>query len=165
MATTTFFLLVLCLIALAILYKAQKPSTKKEEKEKEEPKTYDFTVEFYSKRGWFGIVEDDGVKKYTYLKLPESIPLKKADQLRVTMTGYANGNYEAEAIDLTALPEGAIVPTYRDKKGTWHCMYAGVQGLAFVGYIQKHPLMETPSFKEGQPYRAIKREKDEFSLA
>lgn len=163
MVATTICLLLVCVIALAIVYMAFKPSTN--QKETEEPKTYDFTVMFYARRGWYGTADDNGTRKYTYLKLPGSAPLKKDDTLRVKMTGYSKGNYEAEAIDLSALPEGTIVPTYKDKGGLWHCMFQGVQGLAFVGYILKHPLMETPSFKEGKPYRAVRHEMNKFSLA
>ncbi|MBQ8465071.1 MAG: hypothetical protein IJ529_05515 [Alphaproteobacteria bacterium] len=141
-------------------YKGQK------EKIEDEKPSFDFKVEaFHPSKGWFGVIFDEGFPKYTHVSLPESISLKKGDTLRVKLLGYEGGNYVAEAIDLSSLPQNTIVPTYKTKDGLWHCMYAGPKGIAFVGYILKHELMDTPVFKAGVPYRAIRHDESYFSLA
>ncbi len=145
--------------AFRFFYKGQK------EKIEDEKPFFDLKVIEFHPKGWFGVIFDKGAPKYTHINLSENAPLKKGDLIHVKLVGYADGNYMAEAIDLSSLPQNTIVPTYKTKAGLWHCMYAGPKGIAFVGYILKHKLMDTPVFKEGVPYRAIRHDENYFSLA
>lgn len=163
---TTTILVIVCLLVLAAIcaggYYYFKAQGKKEEEVSNLP--FDFKIEhgYVPSKGWFGSYSVGGVPYYGHIvNLSADAPIKVGDTLRVISEEYVSGNYVVRAIDLTSLPKGTIVTTHQDEHGNWRCMFAGPEGIAFVGQVlsdSKIPL------KPNQQWRAIKHNDGYFSL-
>ena len=114
---------------------------------------FDFNVEFYCKKGWFGTFYNASALSYGIITdLPQSANLKRGDKLRVFVSELVDGSWQASAIRLE-LPEGCVKITYKDKQNRWHFMYPDERGFARAGEVL--PSKESEDVHPGDVRKAI----------